>query len=740
MFFLKWKGYADECNTWEPASNLYCTHLLDAYKKKFNLNTSFQTLKSQASESKLNRKHDSSDCGSTIPGPITSPSSDYNSKHKEKSVQNSVHHDGKMRSMSKTEKTHVNGKGTCLVPNGELQVTRECLPTPTSNGMQSQLHTDKKEMELPLVVKENGIRYLFEPKALDRKRSLDTRKRDLKRKLKSKKLVVSINVEHLGEGGLRTKLHSSVRNPNYQVCSSSANGSTTNGSSSTDQCTFTTQHYLMCINHDHGYFSPSSLDCTGSVSVDLNEDYSSSSSVYGPISPFSNPAARSAHTNSSVCEVESSPLSSRCNRVPAEDSDSSVISINSEPYDEPNLCVPILPTPRVNNDMKLYLSPSSSSTDLDVCDVEDESNHEELFQPNTKYSSFSHYLPNVIQKRAVPILQLSKSDSTGNNLPRWRKGPVPLPRSFSSRYSSSLVLQTKAAKIQQLEKRKRVGGGVRKRHLFRCRQRLKRSLTQQLHCDENKTVSSQPNKTPLPVITVSLRERRLSYEHVSECAYKEHLMNWQYELNKQRDGTDDIIYVENEVDRVPPPLVFNYICSNIYRKGVPDPDNLDLRSSLCGCECYYLGRKCGPKSQYCCAHMAGSEFAYSQAGKVRVAPGTPIYECNPKCACPSSCINRIVQLGRKIPLCIFRTIGRGWGVKTMQPLKCNTFVSEYVGEVITNEEAERRGEMCDAQGITYLFDLDFEDDNSAFTIDAANYGNISHFFNHSVSIVSLVYF
>lgn len=222
-------------------------------------------------------------------------------------------------------------------------------------------------------------------------------------------------------------------------------------------------------------------------------------------------------------------------------------------------------------------------------------------------------------------------------------------------------------------------------------------------------------------------------DQMSKYAYKEILMNWQYELNKQRAGTDDIIYVENDVDMELPPSDFIYTSSNIYSSGIPNPSSDDIVSSLCGCECYYLGRKCGPRSEYCCASMAGSKFAYTVAGKVRVQPGTPIYECNLKCSCPSDCTNRVVQLGRKIPLCIFRTANRGWGVKTIEPIKPNTFITEYVGEVISNEEAEKRGKKCDARGITYLFDLDFEDDNSAFTIDAARYGNISHFFNHSVS-------
>ena len=83
---------------------------------------------------------------------------------------------------------------------------------------------------------------------------------------------------------------------------------------------------------------------------------------------------------------------------------------------------------------------------------------------------------------------------------------------------------------------------------------------------------------------------------------------------------------------------------------------------------------------------------------------------------------------------IFRTMdGRGWGVKTRARVKRGTFVTEYVGEIITTEEAERRGEFYEQAGATYLFDLDFDDDKAAFSIDATKYGNVSHFFNHSVS-------
>ena len=51
---------------------------------------------------------------------------------------------------------------------------------------------------------------------------------------------------------------------------------------------------------------------------------------------------------------------------------------------------------------------------------------------------------------------------------------------------------------------------------------------------------------------------------------------------------------------------------------------------------------------------------------------------------------------------------------------------EYVGEMITSEEAEERGKKYDAEGRTYPFDLDFNmGDQNPYNVDAAFYGNAS---------------
>ena len=237
------------------------------------------------------------------------------------------------------------------------------------------------------------------------------------------------------------------------------------------------------------------------------------------------------------------------------------------------------------------------------------------------------------------------------------------------------------------------------------------------------SLSSSLSPTPSPPVPLV---------NQSSTQYKGLLLGWQHQLNILRNDKEAVITVENDIDKVTPPFDYKYITENCYGEGVPNPTTTE---TLCGCSCFALGKKCGPRSGQCCPNLAQSQFAYTMSGRVRVDPGIPIYECNSRCSCPPDCANRVVQHGRKIPLCIFRTPnGRGWGVKTTVPIKVNMFVSEYVGEVITSSEAEKRDKEYQKEGLFYLFDLDFNDlENPAFIIDGTRTGNISHFFNHSVS-------
>lgn len=201
------------------------------------------------------------------------------------------------------------------------------------------------------------------------------------------------------------------------------------------------------------------------------------------------------------------------------------------------------------------------------------------------------------------------------------------------------------------------------------------------------------------------------------------LKEWENEINSITKGKP-LIRVENLVDLECAPQDFLYIDDYLPGSNVTIPEDPPI-----GCEC----STCDSKARCCFAQCDGS-FPYTSTGKIRVPPGTPIYECNKRCRCHPDCHNRIVQRGSQVKLCVFRTSnGRGWGVKTLKKIKKGTFVTQYVGEVITNEEAEKRGKEYDAAGRTYLFDLDYNDTEGQcpYTVDAAVYGNVSHFINHS---------
>ncbi|KAF3429962.1 hypothetical protein E2986_01227 [Frieseomelitta varia] len=203
----------------------------------------------------------------------------------------------------------------------------------------------------------------------------------------------------------------------------------------------------------------------------------------------------------------------------------------------------------------------------------------------------------------------------------------------------------------------------------------------------------------------------------------EYLKEWETEMNLITKGKP-IIQVENVVDLESAPQDFYYIEDYLPGNGVIIPDDPPI-----GCEC----KTCNSKTNCCFAHDNES-CPYTSTCKIRVPPGTPIYECNKRCSCDINCFNRVVQRGSEMKFCIFRTAnGRGWGVKTLKPIKKGCFVTQYVGEVITNEEAEKRGKEYDAAGRTYLFDLDYNEieGECPYTVDAAVYGNISHFINHS---------
>lgn len=93
-----------------------------------------------------------------------------------------------------------------------------------------------------------------------------------------------------------------------------------------------------------------------------------------------------------------------------------------------------------------------------------------------------------------------------------------------------------------------------------------------------------------------------------------------------------------------------------------------------------------------------------------------------------SCRNDSISMRRYTHLLLGKSTidGAGWGAFNKHALAKGDFVSEYVGEVITQEEAERRGRIYDKHQRSYLFNL-----SSDCVVDAARKGNKARYINHS---------
>lgn len=198
------------------------------------------------------------------------------------------------------------------------------------------------------------------------------------------------------------------------------------------------------------------------------------------------------------------------------------------------------------------------------------------------------------------------------------------------------------------------------------------------------------------------------------------LKQWEIDINVVTQGYQ--INVENNMDLEGPPDLFAYVSDYVTDANIIIPNDPPI-----GCTC----KKNCQSPEDCCYEMSGCLKAYDKHKNIVVAPGNPIFECNKKCKCTNSCTNRVVQLGSKVNICIYKTRKIGWGVKTTQNIQKGQFVCKYIGEIITVKESEQR--LKSGKSIMdNMWNLDFDDtQNYKYIIDGTHYANFTYFINHS---------
>ncbi|XP_065169698.1 histone-lysine N-methyltransferase eggless [Atheta coriaria] len=84
---------------------------------------------------------------------------------------------------------------------------------------------------------------------------------------------------------------------------------------------------------------------------------------------------------------------------------------------------------------------------------------------------------------------------------------------------------------------------------------------------------------------------------------------------------------------------------------------------------------------------------------------TGIYECNSRCRCRKTCLNRVVQNPLQHKLQVFLTSNnRGWGIRCLNDIPRGSFICIYAGCLLTDQMANEGGQTC---GDEYYAELDF---------------------------------
>nr|CCA25125.1 polycomblike protein putative [Albugo laibachii Nc14]CCA25759.1 polycomblike protein putative [Albugo laibachii Nc14] len=152
-------------------------------------------------------------------------------------------------------------------------------------------------------------------------------------------------------------------------------------------------------------------------------------------------------------------------------------------------------------------------------------------------------------------------------------------------------------------------------------------------------------------------------------------------------------------------------CINRFRGCKCAPGNCNTKS----CVCFLAGRECDPDVCFSCGacNLAIKAFGYKPPSN-----GEALSKLD-------TCGNVYLSRGAHKKVGIAFSSVHGWGAFALESIRKGVFVYEYVGALLSDEEAQRCGYFYDRSGVSYLFDV-----NQQEVIDAARMGNKMKFANH----------
>ncbi|XP_037875090.1 uncharacterized protein LOC101742950 isoform X2 [Bombyx mori] len=188
----------------------------------------------------------------------------------------------------------------------------------------------------------------------------------------------------------------------------------------------------------------------------------------------------------------------------------------------------------------------------------------------------------------------------------------------------------------------------------------------------------------------------------------------EFVINKCIVGKKDLSHGK---ENVPVP------CVNYYDETLPEfcsyntertptagvPLNLDP-DFLCGCDCT---DDCQDKAKCACWQLTlegartigldGHNVGYDYKRLLEPLP-SGIYECNSRCKCKQTCLNRVAQHPLQLKLQVFKTQNRGWGIRALNDVPKGSFLCVYAGNLLTDATANLDGLN---EGDEYLAELDY---------------------------------